>query len=294
MKYALHLAGGGAILDASVLREVSECAESEGYDTILSGDHAILPTHIESPWPYEEWNDGKPYYDVYTQVPWADVFTVISFVAAYTERVRVATGVLIVPYRDPFDVARRFATIDVLSGGRLIVGCGVGWLKEEFDLLGVPFAQRGKRTDEYVRAMKAMWTEDDPRVNGEFVNLDVSTNPYPHPLQKPHPPIWFGGESKASVRRVARLGDGWHIALLTERQRQPLLDELKREMEVQGRDMSELELSAMLEPNKMGDDAIRSLRRDGVETLVLTPLSPDPVGFLREVSAFAKRVGEFG
>jgi probable F420-dependent oxidoreductase len=292
VKYALHLAGGAAVCDPIVLRDVAQCAEAEGYDGIFTGDHAILPKEIQTPWPYEEWNDGKPYYDVYTKMQWADAFTVVSFVAAYTERVRIGTGVLIVPYRNPFDVARRFATIDVLSGGRLIVGCGAGWLKEEFDLLGVPFAQRGRRTDEYILAMKAMWTQEEPRVRGEFVTLEVPTNPHPQPLQKPYPPIWIGGESKPAVRRAARLGDGWMIALLTEAQRKPLLDELRRELAIQGRSEDEIELSAMVEPTTMDDAALRSLRRDGVETLVLTPLSPDPTGFLREVSEFAKRVRE--
>ena len=288
MKLALHLAGGGAICDAHVLRDVAQCAEAEGYDAVLAGDHAILPMHIETPSPYIEWSGGVSFYDVYQQVPWADAFTVISFVAAYTERVRIGTGVLIVPYRNPYDVARRFATIDVLSGGRLIVGCGVGWMKEEFDLLGVPFAERGKRTDAYIEAMKAQWTQADPRVGGEFAKLDVSTNPLPQPVQKPHPPIWIGGESKAAVRRAARLSDGWHIALLTERQRRPLLEELKREMDRLGRSMDELELSAMVEPSSMDRAAVRSLVDDGVETLALMPLSPDPVGFLNEAREFAK------
>jgi probable F420-dependent oxidoreductase len=290
MKYALHLAGGGAVCDQVILRDIAQCAEAVGYDTILAGDHAILPMQIDTPSPYEEYFAGQPFKGVYTDIPWADAFTVVSFVAAYTETVRVGTGVLIVPYRDPFDVARRFATIDVLSGGRLVVGCGAGWMKEEFDLLGVPFSKRGKRTDEYIQAMRAVWTEDNPRINGEFVQLDRDINPNPRPLQKPHPPIWIGGESKAAVRRAARLGDGWHIALLTERQTLPLLDELHRELEALGRDPGEIEISAMVEPGKLSQDSVKRAGELGVETLVLTPLSGDPVGLEREVREFAKRV----
>ncbi len=290
MKYGIHLAGGAAICDRQVLRDVAQCAEDEGFDVIMAGDHAVLPMHIESPWPYEEWNGGKPFYDVYTQIPWADMFTVLSFAAAYTETVRIATGVMIVPYRNPFDVARRLATLDVLSGGRLVVGCGAGWMKEEFDLLGVPFERRGRRTDEYVEAMKAMWTQADPRYSGEFVKLDVPTNPHPQPLQKPHPPIWIGGESKAAMRRVARVGDGWHVALLTERQFRELYGELERQMEAAGRDLSELELTTMVEPTRMEPSTLKFAADHGVSTLILTPLAPDPAGFVREMREFAKWV----
>ncbi len=217
----------------------------------------------------------------------------ISFVAAYTERVRVGPGVLIVPYRDPFDVARRFATIDVLSGGRLVIGVGVGWMEEEFDMLGIPFAKRGKRTDEYIQAMKAVWTETNPRIDGEFVKLDRDINPHPLPIQKPHPPIWVGGESKAAVRRAARLGNGWHIALLTEAQRRPLLDELNRELDRLGRDRSDFELTSMVEPAKLDRQTIEQARKDGVQMVFMTPLAADPVALVQEVRDFAKRVKEY-
>jgi probable F420-dependent oxidoreductase len=292
MKYSLHLAAGASVADPIALRDIAQLAEEEGYDTIFSGDHAILPMKIESKWPYLEWNEGKPHFDVYTDQPWLDVFTVISFVAAYTKTVRVGTGVLIVPYRNPFDVARRLATIDVLSGGRLIVGCGVGWMEEEFDMLGIPFERRGKRTDEYINAMKAVWTETNPRIDGEFVRLDRDINPEPRPLQKPHPPIWVGGESKAAVRRAARLADGYTIALLTEAQAVPLLEELNRELEVQARDPAEIEISMMAEASTLNADTVKRAEGLGVETLIYIPLSPNAAGMGKEIQDFAKRVRE--
>ena len=166
MKYGLHLAGGASVCNRKVLMDVARIAEEEGCDSLLIGDHIVLPKSIASPWPYEEYNDGKPNYDIYTSMEWLDPFDTIAFVAGITDRMRLGLSVLIVPYRHPFDVARRVATIDVLSGGRFILGTGVGWLEEEFNLLGVPFQRRGKRTREYIEMMKALWTEDSPRYDG--------------------------------------------------------------------------------------------------------------------------------
>ncbi|MCH2409578.1 TIGR03619 family F420-dependent LLM class oxidoreductase [Myxococcota bacterium] len=294
MKYSLHLAAGASVADAISLRDISQLADELGYDTIFSGDHAILPMKIETAWPYEEWNEGKPHYDVYTDEPWLDMFTVLTFVAAHTKNVRVGTGVLIVPYRDPFDVARRLATIDLLSTGRLVIGCGVGWMEEEFDMLGIPFAKRGKRTDEYINAMKTVWTEKNPRIDTEFVTLDRDINPEPLPLQNPHPPFWIGGESKAAVRRAARLGDGYTCALLTEGQLMPLLDELNRELERQERDKSEVELSYFAEASSLQPDTVKRADGLGIKNLIYIPLSPNAAGLAKELQEFAKRVQDHG
>lgn len=165
---------------------------------------------------------------------WLDPFDTVAFMAGVTEKVRLGLGVLIVPYRHPFDVARRVATIDILSGGRFVLGTGVGWLAEEFKLLGVPFERRGKRTREYIAVMKALWTQDKPRFSGEFVQLEEDVNVLPRPLQKPHPPIWVGGESVYALKRIVAFGDGWQIA--------SMLDQLKRLTEEAGREYESLEL----------------------------------------------------
>ena len=171
---------------------------------------------------------------IYTQMEWLDPFDTVAFMAGVTEKVRLGLGVLIVPYRHPFDVARRVATIDILSGGRFVLGTGVGWLAEEFKLLGVPFERRGKRTREYIAVMKALWTQDKPRFSGEFVQLEEDVNVLPRPLQKPHPPIWVGGESVYALKRIVAFGDGWQIA--------SMLDQLKRLTEEAGREYESLEL----------------------------------------------------
>ena len=290
MKYGLHLAGGASVCDRRVLMDVARIAEDEGCDSLLIGDHIVLPKKITTPWPYEEYNDGKPNYDIYTSMEWLDPFDTLAFLAGVTERVRIGMSVLIVPYRHPFDVARRVATIDVLSGGRFVLGIGVGWLEEEFDLLGVPFQRRGKRTREYVEMMKALWTEDGPRYEGEFVQLREDVNVLPRPLQKPHPPIWVGGESEYALKRVACFGDGWHIALLTFARIRPMLERLKRLMDAAGRDYDALELTAMTDPTRTTPQDVETYRDLGVKVLYTVPLSRDPDNIAKEVRAFAAMV----
>ena len=290
MKYGLHLAGGASVSDRIVLRDVAQLAEEIGYEAILTGDHIVLPKTITTPWPYEEYNDGKPNYDIYTQMEWLDPFDTVAFMAGVTETIRLGLGVLIVPYRHPFDVARRVATIDVLSGGRFILGTGVGWLEEEFKLLNIPFQRRGKRTREYVAVMKALWTEENPRFDGEFVQLTEDVNVLPRPLQKPPPPIWVGGESVYALKRVVAFGDGWHIALLTFEQIESMLEQLKRLMAEAGRDYDALELTAMSDPTRISPEAIKRYRDCGVKTLFTVPLSRDPGSILNEVREFAKKM----
>jgi probable F420-dependent oxidoreductase len=123
--------------------------------------------------------------------------------------VKIGATVIIVPYRNPIVQAKMLACLDVLSGGRLICGVGVGWLEKEFQVLGASYKDRGPVTDEYIQIFKTLWTEDQPAFKGRFYEFDGIAM-YPKPLQKPHPPIWVGGHSKAAVRRAVRLGDAWH------------------------------------------------------------------------------------
>jgi probable F420-dependent oxidoreductase len=135
---------------------------------------------------------------------------VMAFLAAATRKIRLLTSVMVVPHRPPVFTAKALATIDVLSQGRVVVGVGAGWMDEEFQAVGAPpFSERGKVTDEYLRAFKTLWTQDDPRFEGRYVRFaDISF--LPKPVQKPHPPLWIGGESPAALRRVVALGDAWY------------------------------------------------------------------------------------
>ena len=136
--------------------------------------------------------------------------TLLAFLAGQTSAIRLVTSVIIVPHRNPLVAAKALATLDVLSGGRLVVGVGVGWMREEFEALGLPpFEERGAVTDEYLRAFKELWTSDAPEFDGKYVRFrDISF--LPKPVQQPHPPIWVGGESRPALRRTAELADGWY------------------------------------------------------------------------------------
>jgi probable F420-dependent oxidoreductase len=173
----------------------------------------------------------------------------MAFVAGKSRRLRLISSVMILPYRNPVVTAKMLATIDVLSGGRVTVGVGVGWLREEFQALGAPdFDRRGAVSDEYLRIFKTLWTQDPATFHGEFYRFD-RIHCLPHPTQKPHPPIWIGGHSKAALRRVARLGDGWHpvganpAVPLRPAELRTELDDLRRLTEAERRDFSTLTIS---------------------------------------------------
>ena len=185
---------------------IAQRAEALGFDSIALGDHILVPKNIDSDYPYTETGEfpGSSSGQAMEQI------TALAYMAGCTSAIRLATSVLIVPHRNPLVAAKALATLDVLSGGRLIVGVGVGWCREEFEAVGCePFDERGAVTDEYIRAFKELWTSDDPSFEGEYVNFsDIWF--LPKPVQKPHPPFWVGGESRPAIRRAATLCDGWY------------------------------------------------------------------------------------
>jgi len=180
--------------------------EALGYDYATVSDHVVIPTDIQARYPYTE--SGE--FPQGSRGGRHEQLTTVAYVAAKTSRLRLVTSVTVVPHRPAVLSAKILATIDVLSEGRLVVGVGAGWLREEFEALGTPpFDERGAVTDEYLSAFKALWTEDAPRFDGKYVRIaDIVFAP--KPVQKPHPPIWVGGESGPALRRAARLGDGWY------------------------------------------------------------------------------------
>jgi len=186
------------------LERVATTADRLGYDVLWTAEHLIFPYDIRTPYPYGE-RFPFPVTD-----PMLEVISTLSYVAALTRRVRLSCSVMILPYRHPVVVAKELATLDVLSGGRVLVGVTSGWLAEEFAMLGVPFRERGARMDEYLDVLRALWTEDRITFHGRFVRLDDAAF-FPKPLQKPHPPIWIGG-GRAAFARIARVGDGWIAA----------------------------------------------------------------------------------
>jgi probable F420-dependent oxidoreductase len=187
------------------LRTLAQRAESLGFDSVWVSDHIILPRKVDSFYPYAA--DGvatfRPDEDYY------DPLATLNFLAGCTQKIRLGTHVLILPYRNPVVTAKMLSTLDVLSGGRVILGAGVGWMEEEFQALGLDtYAQRGAVTDEYIQLFKELWTKDEPEFQGEYYQLS-GMGFMPKPVQKPHPPIWIGGHTNPAIRRAAEYGDGW-------------------------------------------------------------------------------------
>lgn len=204
MDFGLHLPASSANVSAEDLVRFARQAEALGFYCLTVADHVIVPKNISVPYPYTV--DGK--------YPGAgyhlETLMTMGYLAGATQRIRFVTSVMILPYRNPIVTAKMLATLDVLSGGRVIVGAGVGWMKEEFEAIRTePFAERGQVTDEYIAAFRELWTSDHPSFGGKYCSFSDIVF-LPKPVQKPTIPIWIGGHSKQAIRRAGRLGDGWH------------------------------------------------------------------------------------
>jgi probable F420-dependent oxidoreductase len=198
MKLGICVPHYGRPIEVGRILDVVRHAEARGLDSVWVTDHVVVPHDA-----------GVIYHD-----HMLDPLAMLPWLAGITERIALGTSVVILPYRSPIPVAKLLASVDVLSGGRLIVGVAIGWLEGEFDALGVPFRERASRSDEALELMRALWTEERPALTTRrhrLADLQVS----PMPLQKPRPPLWIGGSSDGAFRRVARLGDGWHASSMT-------------------------------------------------------------------------------
>ena len=206
MKYGFALSGRGPLAEPDALSAIARRGDELGFDWVLTGDHIVVPNSIDSTYPYTE---GGEFPGSASGVA-MEQLTVLSFLAGQTERIKLVTSVLIVPHRNPLVAAKALATLDVLSKGRLVVGVGAGWMREEFEALDLPpFEERGAVTDEYIRAFKELWSSDNPTFEGKYCRFSDITF-LPKPVQQPHPPIWVGGESRPAIRRAAQQGDAWY------------------------------------------------------------------------------------
>jgi len=206
MQIGFNLPISGPLCEPEIVTRIAQEGEALGYDYLTLTDHIVLPNLRVPGYPYSE--SGE----FFSEGPERrhEQLTTAAYIAAKTSRIRLALAVMVVPHRPAVLAAKMLATIDVLSGGRLVVGIGAGWLAAEFATVAVtPFAARGAVTDEYLSAFRALWTEETPRREGSWVAFD-GIEFAPEPVQKPHPPIWVGGESGPAVRRAARLGDAWY------------------------------------------------------------------------------------
>jgi len=261
MRYGFYIPTRGKTAEPDALEALVGRGEALGFHSAMIADHIAFPVTIKSRYPYTVDGVFPGQGDALEQL------SLMAFLAGRTSRLRLVTSVMILPHRNPVVTAKMLATIDVLSRGRVTVGVGVGWLREEFEALGAPeFERRGEVSDEYLRIFKTLWTECPASFAGKFYRFDA-VRCLPAPVQTPHPPIWIGGHSQAALRRVARLGDGWHpvganpAVPLTPAELRARLDDLRRLTEAEGRDPAQLTISMKAPLYDPGKPVVRGSER---------------------------------
>jgi len=274
----------GAIIFATAYSiQVDELArelEARGFGSLVLPEHTHIPTSRQSPWP----GGGelpKEYSHTY------DPFVALSFAAAATTKLKLATGICLVAQRDPIATAKSVASLDVLSGGRVIFGIGGGWNVEEMNQHGVQYKTRFKQLREHVLTMKALWTEDEASFHGEFVNLEPTWS-WPKPIQRPHPPVIIGGETDYTINRVIEFGDGWLPRASPNFDPTVGMTRLREAADKAGRDMSSLSVSVFRAPPDA--QTLESYAQAGIERSLLMLPSDDRDTVLRLLDEYAPLV----
>jgi probable F420-dependent oxidoreductase len=233
MRCGVALPNYGPLATAPTLARLARLAEDLGFDSIWVSDHLLAPKGVTSVYPYDRRPDAKPG-DMGVIEHFYEPLATLAWLAGQTKRVRLGVSAYVMPYRNPVLTAKWVATLDALSGGRVILAVGTGWLREEFAALDVPFAGRGRRTDEYLAVCRALWRGEAAFAGHTYRLPPVRTGP--RPVQEPHPPLWAAGNSAAALERAARDGDGWHAIDLTPAELAPLVSGLRERVRGHGRD----------------------------------------------------------
>ena len=295
MKLGIYLIEGpreqdvasASIASVEFLRPVARLAEELGFDSIWFPDHVVMPAEYESRYPYQPY-EGESF----KRYPWdmtafPEPFTSMAYVAGATERLLLRTGVLILPERNPVLFAKQLATLDALSGGRVELGIGIGWLREEFEALGIPWRNRGRRMDECIEAMRALWTQEEASYHGEMVSFD-RIRCTPRPSRPGGIPLIMGGHSEAAARRAGRLCDGF-IPIGFEQQSNGFeLIEVMRDAALEaGRDPDSLELCAGAPADI---EVIKELEARGIDHVYMQVVQPTLEGTLARVREIGEQV----
>ena len=274
-------------VDPAFTLQAARAAEDFGFHSLWVPEHVLLFDEYESRYPYAE--DGR--LRVGDEAGILGPLPFLAYLAAGTSRIRLGTGILLVPQRNPVYTAKDTATVDWLSGGRLDIGVGIGWLAEEFAALDVPWKRRAQRTRSYIQVMKALWEQPVSSHQDKFYSLPPSRQ-FPKPVQKPHPPIHFGGESDAALERTAALGQGWFGYGLTPEKAAERVQTLTRVLEANGRRREEVIVSVA--PNVRGVDSAMAEQYAvaGVDQIILAGRGRDPNDYLERLSQMAKELVE--
>ena len=304
MQFGIGLPNLSYVDPTQTLLSLAQVAQELHFDSIWVSDHVFIPFELEPNYPYSA--TGQLGLSATDHI--LDPLTTLSFLAGRVDGPRLGISVLIIPYRNPIVTAKMLVTLDVLSGGRVILGAGTGWMPEEFAALQASYADRGRVTDEYLDIFKELCTAEKPTFDGQHYQIS-NLGFYPKPIQKPHPPIWVGGYSKAALRRAARVGDGWHpsnIDPATLADKVKVLHGLCTEA---GRDPASLDISTRVNNVAFGDsgdtvgrpaplsgtaqDIIDNIRRyedAGVSHIVLGIRGREPEEMIRTIRRFVDEV----
>lgn len=260
MKLGLFAINYGTCADPEAAIAVARHAEDVGFESVWTGEHVVLPTGANLPF--------EP------RLPFLDTTVALTLVAAHTTTLKVGSGIIVLPLRNPIVLAKELASIDVISGGRLIVGVAAGYVRQEFAACGVPLGERQARTDEYLRAMRALWSEEQPEFAGRFVSF-AGIEAYPRPVQRPAPHVVVGGEGPLALTRAATMANGWYGFSLDLAETRELVGRLRRIEREGGRPVELGPVEVTITPSGPLDrrrvDEYEAL---GVDRLVLLP-QPD-------------------
>ena len=300
MKYGVWLLNLGPQATTENVFAIADKAEALGFDSVWTADHLIHPAELRSVYPYP----GRQLSSIQHSAPMLDAFAVLCAVAGRTRRVQLGTSVLILPYRHPLLTAKLAATLDALSGGRVLLGVGVGWMEEEFRVLGAPpYQHRGAVTDEQLAILKLAWTEATPSFQGRFYQFD-KIEVYPKPVQKPHIPLLIGGNTRMAMRRAA-YNDGWHPTNLQPSQLEAHLQQLKSICGEVGRPYDTLHLSlrqrfilgeqddpnsALVGPPRKLVESLKQYEALGIQHILFSVRGKDTQDVLCQMERFADEV----
>lgn len=285
MKFAICPINIGDYAPPERMIAISQKAEELGFESVWTFEHVIMPYEYASKYPYNA--SGKAGAEPDTK--FIDPFVAISYVASETKRIRFGTGVNILGQANPLFFAKQASCVDYLSGGRLMLGVGVGWLEEEFKAMGVPFGERGPRTDDYMQALRAIWSGGEVKYKSEFIQWE-GFELSPQPAQKAGIPLIVGGISRPAIRRAVRLGDGWFPVHRNLDHLSELMDKFRAEGETQGRDVSQMEITAFYYHHKEPAEALARYAELGVHRVLVNLIAFQTQDVIPAMEEFAGRV----
>jgi probable F420-dependent oxidoreductase len=287
MRVGLFAPLGNPFATPEYLAALGAGAEERGFHSLWVAEHVVLFDHYASKYPYAA--DGRIPAGGESGI--LEPFTALAFLAAHTRRLRLGTGICLVPQRNPVYTAKEVAALDWLSQGRFDFGVGVGWLAEEFAACATPFERRGARCRDYLAAMKSLWADAVSEYKGEFYAFPALRQ-YPKPVQKPHPPIHFGGESDAALRRVADLGQGWYGYSLEPEDAKARIGDLTRLLEARGRRRADVVMSVCPYLRAPSLDLVKRYRDAGVDQVILFAVAGNADGLRASLDRLAKEIVE--